>query len=128
MNSIRVIILVPLLVSILVCFFHVQEGKAARFTGSYLLQLCEKNDRGGEKVPKGHAICQSYIAGILDLHNMMKTISRDFPNADVCVPANVSLNSIHNTVLEYLRKNAQHDQFTAAPAVVTALYQAYPCR
>ena len=110
------------------CFFiHVHSADAARFTGSYLLQICEKNQDDHELVMGGHATCQSYIAGIIDMHNMMKTISNDFPSADFCVPHDASMNELHNIVLDYLRSNEQHDDFIAAPAVITALFQAFPC-
>ena len=101
---------------------------AARFTGAYLLELCEKNDADQEIVLGGHAICQSYIAGIIDTHNMMKSFSADLPSAEFCVPQDASLNEIHGIVLNYLRNNGQHDHFIAVPAVVTALFQTYPCR
>lgn len=101
---------------------------AARFTGAYLLELCEKGEAGQEIVPGGHAICQSYIAGIIDTHNMMKSFSPDLPSAEFCVPQDASLNEIHGIILNYLRNNGQHDNFIAVPAVVTALFQTYPCR
>lgn len=106
---------------------NVDEAHAARFTGAYLLQLCEKDNGGREKITGGHAVCQSYIAGIVDTHNMMRSISNDFPSADFCVPHDATLNELHNVVLDYLRSNHQHDNFIAAPAVVTALFQVYPC-
>lgn len=104
-----------------------QPARAAQFTGAYLLELCEFNAQKTEHIKGGHAICQSYIAGIIDTHNMMKTFSRDLPSAEFCVPKDASLNELHAVVLDYLRINRQHDSFIATPAVVTALFQAYPC-
>ena len=105
-----------------------ESAQAARFTGAYLLELCEKDQNGKERVKGGHAICQSYIAGIIDTHNMMRSLSRrDLPSAEFCVPSESTLNELHNVVLEYLRSNDQHDNFIAVPAVVTAFFQQYPC-
>ena len=41
-------------------------AEAARFTGAYLLQVCEKDEKGRESAPGAHAACQSYISGVLD--------------------------------------------------------------
>lgn len=111
----------------LLLIFLAQTSHAARFTGAYLLQVCEKNEKREEIINGGHAVCQSYIAGIIDMHNAMRSLSDDLPSADFCVPPDVSLNHLHGIVLEYLRHNSQHDQYIASLAVVTALYEIYPC-
>ena len=102
-------------------------SNAARFTGSYLLQMCEKDMTGSEIVQGGHAVCQSYIAGVIDSHNMMRSFGRDFPSVEFCVPQSTTMNELHIIVLEFLRANEQHDDYIATPAVVTALYNIYPC-
>ena len=105
-----------------------QSAQAARFTGAYLLELCEKDQNGKELVKGGHAICQSYIAGIIDTHNMMRSLSRgDLPSAEFCIPPGTTLNTLHDVILGYLRNNDQHDNFIASPALVTAFFQKYPC-
>jgi hypothetical protein len=103
------------------------KAHAARFNGRYLLELCDINEDGTEKVKGGHAACQAYISGVLDYHVMLQSFGIA-PKLDVCVPENVTLNELHAAVLKYLRENKQHDGFTAAPAVTMALYQVYPCR
>ncbi len=100
---------------------------AARFTGSYLLYVCDKDERGREKVAGGHAVCQSYISGVIDYHNVLRSL-RLAPQVNICVPETETLNGVHDIVLGYLRQNAQHDSFVAAPAVLMALYQVHPCR
>ena len=108
-------------------FFHPGHADAARFTGAYLLQMCEKDGLGRESVRGGHAVCQSYIAGVIDSHNMMRSFGNDFPSVEFCVPQNVTMNQLHQIVLKFLRQNEHHDDYIATPAVVTALYETYPC-
>lgn len=99
----------------------------ARFTGAYLLKICEIGPDGKEKVAGGHTACQAYISGVIDYHNLLQ-VMRLAPAMAICVPEDVPLNILHQTVLNYLETNKQHDSFVAAPAVTTALYQNYPCK
>lgn len=101
--------------------------RAAEFSGRYLMHVCSMDKAGREIVPGGHTACQSYIAGILDYHNLIKSL-KTAPGIDFCVPKDESLATLHKVVLLYLQKNGQHDGFIASPAVALALSQAYPCR
>jgi hypothetical protein len=103
------------------------DAQAARFTGKYLLDLCDFDAAGNEKLPGGHAACQGYISGVLDYHSFLQGLKLA-PKTDICVPDSVSMNQIHAIVLKYLKTNKQHDGFIASPAVTMALFQAYPCR
>ena len=114
-------------VLMVLCAIPVRPVHAARFSGAYLMTLCGVNKKGHEVAPGAHAACQSYISGIIDYHNMLRSM-KIAPKIDFCIPGNVSLNRIQVQVLRYLQNNAQNDDFTAAPAVLLALYQAYPCR
>lgn len=105
----------------------VAPARAAQFTGAYLLQVCEKDEKGRETVPGGHATCQAYIAGVLDYHNVLRSLDLA-PKLDICVPRNVTLNQIHDIVLAYMRKHSENDAFIASPIVTMALYEIYPCR
>jgi len=100
---------------------------AARFSGAYLLGLCEMDAKGHEKVKGGHAACQAYISGVLDYHTVLQSLGIA-PQVDICVPDRIGVGQLHAIVLDYLRNNKQHDSFVAAPAVTLALYGAYPCR
>lgn len=100
---------------------------AARFSGAYLYQLCQMDQDGKEVLKGGHTACQSYISGVIDYHDMLQSM-KIAPKLDICVPENTSSAKLHAVVLQYLAKNNMHDQFTAAPAVLMALYQAFPCR
>lgn len=102
-------------------------AQAARFTGAYLLHICDKTPEGKETVPGGHTACQAYIAGILDYHNVLQSM-KIAPQINICVPARVGMNDVQDIVLRYLKKHPEHDAFTAAPAVTMALYGRYPCR
>lgn len=106
----------------------IQSAQAgARFTGAYLLKICDTNDEGKELVKGGHTACQAYISGVVDYHNLLLVL-KIAPAMSICVPETVPLNILHQNVLRYLRKNKQHDSYVAAPAVTTALHQIYPCK
>lgn len=100
---------------------------AARFSGAYLLQVCEMDEKGRETVKGGHATCQAYIAGVIDYHNVLSSL-KIAPKVDICIPQKVTLNQLHDVVLNYLRKHGEHDAFVAAPAVTMALFEVYPCK
>lgn len=104
-----------------------QPAQAARFSGAYLMKMCSMNEDGGEVAPGAHAACQSYISGVIDYHNMLRSM-KIAPAIDFCIPETVTLNEIHVAVLLYLEHNTVHDAFVAAPAVLMALYEKYPCR
>lgn len=116
---------VSLILSLLVLSVPVN---AARFSGDYLLQVCAADQGGKETVPGGHIACQAYIAGILDYHNLIRSLGTA-PSVDFCVPESATLNEVHNKVRSYIYKN-HHEQgpFIASPGVALALYQAYPCK
>lgn len=118
---------VVLLSVLLVFLLAPGAAYAARFSGKYLLEICDIGPDGREVIAGGHAACQAYIAGVLDYHAFLQGL-KIAPKTDICVPHSVSMNQVHATVLNYLKNNPQHDGFTAAPAVTTALFQAYPCR
>lgn len=102
------------------------QAQAARFSGAYLMKICSVDSTGNETAPGAHAACQSYISGVIDYHNMLRSM-KIAPAIDFCIPETVTLNEIHVKVLRYLEENAQHDAFVAAPAVLMALYSSYPC-
>lgn len=104
----------------------VSPVQAAQFSGAYLNRICGVDDKGQEISPGAHAACQSYISGVVDYHNMLRSM-KIAPEIDICIPANVTLNEMHLQVLKYLKENPQHDSFVAAPAVLLALYAKYPC-
>lgn len=101
---------------------------AAQFSGSYLLHICGVDKNGKELAPGGHIACQAYIAGILDYHNLQRSLGTA-PTVDYCVPDEVNLKTLQSQVYSYVYRNQkQHNVFTAAPAVALALYTFYPCK
>lgn len=101
--------------------------QAAQFSSQYLLQVCERDENGAETTAGGHAVCQSYIAGVIDYNNLIKTLGTA-PSVNFCVTDQVDIGDLHTIVLEYLRAHIRaHKDFLAAPAVALALYEAYPC-
>lgn len=105
-----------------------QKAFAARVTGSDLLAYCNMDEKGNELVKGGHTTCQAYISGVIDYHNMLRSM-KIAPEVNICVPQDTTLYALHLTVLKYLRKNKGNTgAFIAAPAVTMALFNRYPCR
>jgi hypothetical protein len=70
--------------------------------------------------------CQSYIAGIIDYHNLLKSLGAA-PSVDFCVPQAVTMSQLKQVVTIYIAAHTEHQDFIASPGVVMALYNAYPC-
>jgi hypothetical protein len=105
-----------------------QEARAALFSGDYLTKICAVNKRGEELVKGGKIACQSYISGVIDYHNMLRSMDLT-SNMNFCIPESITLNELQGTVLNYLYRNKKlHRNFVAAPAVAMALFSTYPCR
>lgn len=102
-------------------------AQAARFSGKYLRQMCSVDEDGKEIVKGGHAACQAYISGVIDYHNILRSL-RMAPKVNICVPESAKPSDLHKAVLVFLMKDRTHDGFVAAPAVTMALREKYPCR
>jgi hypothetical protein len=112
---------------VLFCAFP-GNAQAARFSGDYLLHVCASDKDGKELVPGGHIACQAYIAGVLDYHNLIRSLGTS-PSVDFCIPESVDMNTLQKNVVWYLMKNRQqHAKFVAAPAVAMAMLAFYPCK
>lgn len=108
--------------------FLARPAFAARFTGEYLLSVCASDKNGKEITPGGHIACQSYIAGVLDYHNLIHSMGTA-PSVDFCVPEGTTLYALQRQVVAYLQKHRQeHEKFVAAPGVALALYELFPCK
>jgi hypothetical protein len=112
---------------ILVVIFFTPAATAAEFSGKYLLHVCSSDKAGKELVAGGHTACQGYIAGIIDYHNLIKSL-KTAPGLDFCIPKGTALSVMQEGIVMYLLRNGQHDDFIASPAVAIALNQMYPCR
>lgn len=108
-------------------FANAERAEATRFSGAYLLHVCSMSADGQEIVRGGHNACQSYISGIVDYYNLMKSLGV-MPGMGFCIPNNEPLPRLQRIVVAYISKNkVQHYNFTAAPAVIMALNNSYPC-
>lgn len=108
--------------------FLPQTVSAARFSGEYLLQMCATDEQGKELVPGGFVACQAYIAGIIDYHNLIRSLGTA-PSVDFCVPEDMGLTAVQKRVSSYIFKNMEeHAKFIAAPGVALALYESFPCK
>jgi hypothetical protein len=88
--------------------------------GGDLLSICRVESKKTE-------FCESYVAGIIDYHNMLRSLKTE-PGVRFCIPARYTLTQVTEIVLRDLANSPQHDHFTAAPAVTLALFKAFPCR
>ena len=117
-----------LLIIILLVPVHAKaQDTGALISGKYLMDICARDDEGKEIVLGGHTACQAYIAGLVDYHNLLRSLGTA-PSVDLCVPNTVKLNDLQDIVWAYLHENAHHDAFIAAPAVSLALFQFFPCK
>lgn len=96
-------------------------------SSAYLHKICERNDKGGEIIPGGHTACQAYISGVIDYHNLLKSLGTE-PSIKICITNAAKPSDLQDVVWSYIDKNAQHDAFAAAPTITLALAQVFPCR
>lgn len=124
------------LLKIILCVFSLHflssllaaQAEAAQFSGDYLLKVCALDQKGNEIVPGGKIACQSYISGVIDYHNMLRSMDLT-SDMNFCIPESTSLNELQLRVFAYMEKNIMlHRKFVAAPGVAMALFSAYPCK
>lgn len=77
--------------------------------------------------PDDQFSCQSYIAGIVDYHNLIKSLGAS-PGVDFCIPPGATMSEIKQIVIRYIALHTEHQDFIAAPGVAMGLYSAYPCK
>ncbi len=99
----------------------------AAITIGALTQLCGYDAQGRELAPSAHASCQSYMAGIIDYHDLFRSVGKTTPNIDFCLPQTATYTDLQRVVLEYLQAHSQFKDSPAASAVVIALHNDYPC-
>ncbi len=103
------------------------HAQAARFTSDYLLGTCGSDEDGAELTKGGHLACQAYIAGVIDYHNLIRSMDVA-PSVDFCVPETESMGRVQERIVKYLRHNvSQQGPFIATPAVALGLFLYYPC-
>ncbi len=103
-------------------------ANAAHFSGEYLYKVCSIDKNGNEIIKGGKIACQSYISGVIDYHNMLRSMDLT-SDMNFCIPQDTTLNELQLKVLMYLsERNKLHRKFVAAPAITMALYSFYPCK
>ncbi len=117
-------------IALLGCSFTANQTVAklpgALVSGAYLHEVCKRDKNGKEMVKGGHIACQSYIVGIIDYHNLLRSLGTA-PSIDFCVPNTIDKGILQDVVWKYLRTNEHHGPFIAAPAVSLALFESFPC-
>lgn len=104
-----------------------RDAGAAQFSGDYLMKVCAVNKNGEELIKGGKIACQAYISGVIDYHNMLRSMDLT-SNMNFCIPESVTLNELQVQVFSYLKRNKKlHRNFVAAPAVAMSLFSNYPC-
>lgn len=122
------LLLIPALAGMLLFPLKAQaQDTAGFFSSGYLRELCQRKLNGKEVVKGGHTACQSYIAGVIDYHILMKSLGTA-PTIDFCVPNTEPMKKLQDIVWVYLEENKQHTDFIAPPAVTLALFEYYPCK
>ena len=104
-----------------------KKQPGALVSGAYLYEICRRDAEGNEVVKGGHAACQSYISGIIDYHNLLRSLGTA-PSLDFCVPNTTKKSDLQDIVWTYLGENDDHGPFIAAPAVSIALFEVFPCK
>jgi hypothetical protein len=130
-HSIRAIgaFLIPALAGMIVWALPLgaQAQQSPTFSGAYLREICKSDSDGKETVEGGHTACQAYIAGVLDYHGTLKALGTE-PSLSICFPRAVPVAEMQKIVLRYIERNPPVDAFAAAPAVIMALAESFPCK
>lgn len=118
----RYVILIMLLIGL--------SSPAVAKTTSYmrsidLLSMCRNKDENSTL--NLSSFCETYIAGVIDMHNMMRSMDFTTP-VTFCIPEQYSIRQVSEIVLNDLSASPQHDHFIAAPAVTLSLFKAFPCK
>ena len=108
-------------------FIFSTTASAAQFSGEYFLKVCSLDKNGNEVIKGGKIACQSYISGVIDYQNTLRSMGLT-TDMDFCIPDDVTLNEIQIRVLVYMTEREKlHRKFVAAPGVAMALLSLYPC-
>lgn len=118
----------PLIIIAALAVFYMNAGAigatparaAALMTGKTLALLCTSKDKSDQ------VGCQSYIAGVIDYHNLLKSLGTA-PSVNYCLPQGITMAQVKAIVTRYILQRTENQDFIAAPAVAMALFNSYPC-
>lgn len=115
-----------LIILLMIMISHPADAKKMSYMrGIDLLSMCRM--KGADVKINLPSFCETYIAGIIDTHNMMQSMDFTTP-VTFCIPEQYSIQQVSEIVLNDLAASPQHDHFVAAPAVTLALFKAFPCK
>jgi hypothetical protein len=97
------------------------HAQAQWMTGAELSQSCAVGEQAQEIYR-----CLGYIAGVVDYHVVLQSLGT-IPSTDFCLPEDLKVEEAAIQVLAYMKNKPEHAGFIAAPAIVMALGQVYPC-
>lgn len=121
MRSFKSCLSVLMLVVILFAAPSAHAARGALVTGKNLALLCNSQKSDDQ------FSCQSYIAGIIDYHNLIKSLG-SAPSVDFCIPDAATMGDLKAVVTRYIMSHSEHQDFIAAPGVAMGLYNAFPCK
>lgn len=123
----RIFFLFVFFVSFSISFETHAQNSRVFVSSAYLHKICARNDKGGEVVKGGHTACQAYIAGVIDYHNLLKSLGTE-PSIKICITNSAKPSDLQDIVWKYIDRNAQHDAFAGAPTITLALAQVFRCK
>lgn len=111
--------------SILFVLAFCGHAKAAFFTAGHLLETCQSYTAGGAYNNNDERLCNAYIMGV---HDTAKSYEKfyDVPHL-YCEPPRVNSDQMVLVVKKYLLTKPELLNSPAAPKVVDALAEAFPC-
>jgi hypothetical protein len=110
-----------ILAAVFLCLgLYGQPAAAAYVTGKDLKNEC-RSDKADDMMG-----CMSYVEAVIDDQVMMQSMGTE-PSVDFCLPDSLSIEKAAVTVMVYLERQPQLDDFIAAPSVAMALHDSYPC-
>lgn len=108
-------------------FLLLASSAHAAITIGALTQLCAYGANGKETAVGAHASCQSYIAGVIDYHELFKSVSQQGAKVDFCLPPSLTYSDLQRIILEYLQRNSSHPESPASAAILLGLREEFPC-
>lgn len=115
-----------------VAALSVMNGSAAATTPAQLLQSCQSvlraagaTDKATVQIPVAGLECWYYMSAV---QNMSAVVDQDGrPLLDICAPAGTTLIQYVRIFARYAQRHPEKDTDNAAPLVLHALLDAFPC-
>ena len=98
-------------------------GPAKAMDGNQLLQQCTPRQGVDEMILRGY--CISYIRGAVDM--IVSYQVNKVTRKAICIPANVPVGQIEDTVIKSLQAHPEDRHEPAAGHILAAMVEAFPC-